>query len=120
MAAVALALPALGCLLFGTVQTEVPLLVLATVLVGIGAGAEFDLSAFLVARYFGMRDYGRLFGVHLGLITAGTALSPLLFGALFKMNGTYGATLGYCVACFLIGPLLILTLGRYPKWQAAD
>jgi len=114
VAAVSLALPALGCALFGMAGSNVPLLVLATLLVGVGAGAEFDLAAFLVARYFGLRDYGRLFGLHLGLITAGAAASPWLFGAMFKMTGSYVALLSYCTACFIIGPLLLLTLGRYP------
>lgn len=115
VAAFALALPALGCILFGVAGSNVPLLVTATLLVGVGAGAEFDLAAFLVSRYFGMREYGRLFGVHLGLITAGSAASPLLFGAMFKMTGSYAVLLGYCTACFAIGPLLLLTLGRYPN-----
>jgi MFS family permease len=117
VAAVALAMPALGCVLFALAGADVPLLVLATLLVGVGAGAEFDLAAFLVARYFGLREYGRLFGVHLGLITLGSACSPLLFGAMYKMTGSYVALLSYCAICFAIGPVLLLTLGRYPNFK---
>ncbi len=117
VAAVALALPAIGCVLFAFAGANVPLLVLATLLVGIGAGAEFDLAAFLVARYFGLREYGRLFGVHLGLITIGSAASPLLFGAMYKFTGSYTALLTYCAICFAIGPLLLLTMGRYPTFK---
>ena len=115
VAAVTLLLPALGCVLFGMNGLSNPTLVLATLLVGVGAGAEFDLAAFLVSRYFGLRDYGRLFGLHLGLITAGAAASPLLFGLMFRLTGSYSALLIYCTACFVIGPLLLLTLGRYPS-----
>lgn len=114
VAAVALALPAVGCILFGMAGASVPLLVLGVLLVGIGAGAEFDLAAFLVARFFGLREYGRLFGVHLGLITLGSSLSPLLFGAMYQMTGSYVALLSYCTVCFAAGALLLLTLGRYP------
>lgn len=114
VAAVALALPAVGCVLFGMAGDSVPLLVLGVLLVGVGAGAEFDLAAFLVARFFGLREYGRLFGVHLGLITLGSSLSPLLFGYLYKMTGSYVALLSYCTICFAAGALLLLTLGRYP------
>lgn len=117
VAAVALALPALGCVLLGSAGSNVPLLVLATLLIGVGAGAEFDLAAYLVSRYFGLREYGRLFGLHLGMITAGSAASPLLFGAMFKMTGSYIALLSYCTACFAIGPILLLCLGRYPKFK---
>lgn len=120
VAAVALLLPAIGCVLFGLAGGSVPLLVLATLLVGIGAGAEFDLAAFLVARFFGLREYGRLFGVHLGLITLGSSLSPLLFGAMYKMTGSYVALLAYCTICFTVGALLLLTLGRYPVFTHKD
>ncbi|MES2264329.1 MAG: MFS transporter [Pseudomonadota bacterium] len=120
VAAVTLALPAIGCVLFGMAGSSVPLLVLATLLVGVGAGAEFDLAAFLVARYFGLREYGRLFGVHLGLITVGSSLSPLLFGAMYKMSGSYVVLLGYCTICFAAGALMLLTLGRYPIFTNKD
>ena len=30
---------------------------------GIGVGAEVDLMAFFVGRYFGLRAYGRIYGV---------------------------------------------------------
>jgi MFS family permease len=120
VAAVALSLPALGCGLLGlTGSGETSTLVLATMLVGIGAGAEFDIAAYLVARYFGMRDYGRLFGVHLGLITAAAALAPLLTGALYQATGGYSAMLWLCGGAFVIGALLLLPLGRYPRFETA-
>lgn len=114
VAACALALPAIGCVLFATADAQVVPLVVATMMIGIGSGAEFDIAAFLVARYFGMREYGRLFGVHLGLVTAGAAASPLLFAALYSVTGSYNAMLICCFCCFVIGPALLLTLGRYP------
>ena len=117
VAATALFLPAIGCMLFMTVDANIPLFVLATLLVGIGTGAEFDIASFLVARYFGMRDYGRLFGVHLGISTTGAALGPLLFASLLHSTGSYTAMLIYCTSCFIVGPLLILTLGPYPKLE---
>lgn len=115
VAAVALSLPALGCLLLGTSgANDTAWLVAGVMLVGIGAGAEFDLAAFLVSRYFGMRDYGRLFGIHLGLITLASTLAPWLFGQLYRSTGTYQATLVVCGVIFLTGALVLLTLGRYP------
>ncbi|MBQ1762237.1 MAG: MFS transporter, partial [Aquincola sp.] len=81
-----------------------------------GAGAEFDVAAYLVARYFGMRDYGRLFGVHLGLITIASALAPMLSGMLYRNAGTYTPMLAVCGTAFIIGALLLLPLGRYPRF----
>jgi MFS family permease len=118
VAAVALSLPALGCLLLGTSGANDTIwLVVGVMLVGIGAGAEFDLAAFLVSRYFGMRDYGRLFGIHLGLITLASTLAPWLFGQLYRSTGTYQATLMVCGPMFLTGGLALLALGRYPTFD---
>ena len=118
VAAVALSLPALGCLLLGTSGSSDTLwLVAGVMLVGVGAGAEFDLAAFLVSRYFGMRDYGRLFGIHLGLITLASTLAPWLFGQLYRSTGTYQSTLMVCGPLFLTGALALLALGRYPVFD---
>jgi MFS family permease len=115
VAAIALSLPALGCLLLGSSgAADSARLVTGVMLVGIGAGAEFDLAAFLVSRYFGMRDYGRLFGIHLGLITLASTLAPWLFGQLYRSTGSYQATLMVCGPIFLVGGLSLLALGPYP------
>lgn len=120
VAAAALALPALGCLLFlqSTADTPIALLMLATALTGVGSGAEFDIAAYIVARYFGMRDYGKTFGVHLGMATIGSALAPFLFAALLRGGNGYAPVLTVCIACCVVGPLLLLTLGRYPHFEA--
>ncbi len=121
VAAAALSLPALGCLLLATTGSEATTtLVIATMLVGIGAGAEFDIAAYMVSRYFGMRDYGRLFGVHLGLITLASALAPLLTGAIYRATGSYIAMLALCGSAFLVGAALLLPLGRYPRFDREE
>ena len=116
VAALALALPAVGCAMFlsADAQTPVAVLVLATALCGAGAGAEFDIAAYLVARYFGLRDYGRLFGLHLSVVTVGSAVAPFAFAALMRASGGYRPVLMFCALCCVVGPALLLTLGRYP------
>ena len=116
VAAIALALPAAGCLLFlgAGASTPMPLLLAATALVGVGSGAEFDIAAYLVSRYFGLRDYGRLFGLHLCVVTLGSTVAPFAFAALLRSTGGYAAMLMVCAGFCVIGPLLLLTLGRYP------
>ncbi|HCI3965730.1 MFS transporter [Pseudomonas aeruginosa] len=118
VSAVSLALPAIGCLIYLSGTVEFTPLLLAAILVGFGAGAEFDIAAFLIARYFGVREYGRLFGVHQGLNTVASALAPLLFAFLLSRTGSYSAMLTYTLACSLVGPLLLLTLGRVPRFVA--
>jgi MFS family permease len=117
VAAVALGMPAIGCVMLMLAQADTPIawLLVAVALVGVGSGAEFDIAAFLMARYFGLRDYGKLFGLHLGLVTAGSATAPFVFAALLRSSGSYHPMLSLCMACCVIGPLLLLALGPYPR-----
>ncbi|KCZ45743.1 MFS transporter [Hyphomonas sp. CY54-11-8] len=115
VAAAAILVPAVGCALILGGGTYTPALILGSFLIGFGAGAEFDIAAFLVSRHFGLRDYGRLFGFHLGLVTAAAAAAPLLVAALVAHSGTYTTTQVYSTICFAMGGLLMLTLGRAPK-----
>ncbi|MDX2353657.1 MFS transporter [Stutzerimonas xanthomarina] len=119
ISAISLALPAIGCAIYLSGTGEFSSLLLAAVLVGFGAGAEFDIAAFLIARYFGLREYGRLFGVHQGLNTVASALAPLLFAYMLSTTGNYNAMLFYSAACCIVGPLLLLTLGRTPRFAAS-
>jgi MFS family permease len=122
VAAFALVMPAIGCALLWNADASwsTAWLVMAVCLVGLGTGAEFDLSAYLVSRYFGLANYGRLFGIHLGLITAGSMLAPLMFSAMYKASGGYSPMLAYSVVCCIVGPLLLLTLGRMPEKQTQE
>jgi MFS family permease len=115
VAAVSLALPAIGTMIFLSGNDDIAMLSLAAALAGLGAGAEFDIAAFLMARYFGLKDYGRIFGLHQGLITVASAGAPLAFAAMFSATGGYGAMLTYCTASTLAGAAMLLTLGRGPQ-----
>lgn len=117
VAAISLSLPAVGCLIFLSGYTDLGMPSLAAALIGLGAGAEFDIAAFLIARYFGLREYGRLFGLHQGLITVASAAAPLLFAAMLNFTSTYSAMLIYCTAASLLGAVLLLALGRSPLYE---
>jgi MFS family permease len=112
-----LAMPAAACfLLVGDTLASGPIIALAAVLVGLAAGAEFDLVAFMAGRYFGMRNYGFIYGVQIGAILAATGIAPALFSRVQSATGSYDAALITAGAIFLTAPLLLLTLGRYPSF----
>ena len=115
VAAISLALPAIGTMIFLSGNPDIAMLSLAAALAGLGAGAEFDIAAFLMARYFGLTDYGRIFGLHQGLITVASAGAPLAFAAMFSATGGYGAMLTSCTASTLVGAAMLLMLGRSPQ-----
>src|SRR6185503_10726987 len=86
----------------------------AVILVGFAAGAEFDLVAYLSARYFGMRHFGVIYGVLYAMFVSASGLAPGLFGRVFDATGSYALALHVAAATFIAGALLVLTLGRYP------
>ena len=114
-----LALPALACFLLA--QPEVPAFaaILSAMLIGLAAGAETDLVAYLTARYFGLANYGRLYGLQYSVFGFASGISPFLFGKVFDVTGSYQPILYVAAVLFVLGAVALLTLGRYPKFEAA-
>jgi MFS family permease len=111
-----LSLPAVGCLIFLFAQPSVPNMVFATLMIGTGVGAEIDVAAFLVSRYFGLKDYARLFGLLMAMLAGGGCIAPIVFGALYDRTGSYDLMLWVCTAIFFIGPLPFLGMSKYPNF----
>ncbi|MCI0148847.1 MFS transporter [Paraburkholderia sediminicola] len=88
--------------------------VIALALLGFGTGAELDLGAYLVARYFGTREYGRLFGVHLGVNTLASMIAPFFISRLYGATASYSSTLLVVAVCLVAASIGVLCLGRYP------
>jgi MFS family permease len=120
VAAFSLMIPAVGCVIFYTGSGSIPVMMLAVGLVGVGAGAEFDVAAFLVAKFFGLKDYGRLMGFHQALITVASAMAPLLFAAMYKASAGYQAMLLYCIFATAVGGAMLLSLGRPPEFSGGQ
>lgn len=115
ISAVAMSLPAAGCLIWalGFGGEQAPLL--AAILVGLAAGAEFDLVAYMTARYFGLRHYGRLTGILFSSIIAGGALGPMAFGFGYDRFSSYDPVLLASAAVFAVAGLAQLFIGPYPE-----
>ena len=84
----------------------------AAVMVGLAMGAEVDLIGYLVARYFGMRSYGIIYGCQYTAFLIGTALGPLAAATLFDARGTYTAAL--CASATALGTASLLST-RLPR-----
>ena len=110
-----LCLPALSCLLLASDQLGFATAVLAALLLGFSSGAETDLIAYLAGRYFGMANYGRIYGSLYMVFGISSALSPLAYGGVRDRTGSYDLILWVAAALFVVGALLLLTLGRYPR-----
>ncbi|MBF7013584.1 MFS transporter [Novosphingobium resinovorum] len=115
IALVILAFPALGCWLL-TSSTLSPLIAtLAVISLGFGAGFEFDLLAYLISRFFGQRHYGAIYGCFYAVIAFAGGLGPVVFGYVFDRIGDYTIALRSGSACLVVGAVLLLAMGAYPK-----
>lgn len=110
-----LLLPAIACWLLMGSSSTLPLLMTGGFLLGFAAGAESDIIAFLAARYFGMRQYGRIYGALYVPFGLSSALSPMAYGAVRDATGNYDAILTAAIGIFIVGGALLLTLGAYPR-----
>jgi MFS family permease len=84
-----------------------------TMLCGLGIGAEVDLMAFLVSRYFGIRAFGAIYGLMFAIFSFGVGLGPFLMSlAHDKMHSYVPAMIVFEIG--LIGSILaLLPLGPY-------
>jgi MFS family permease len=113
VALVILASPGISCFLLSQPSVSQGAAGLSIVLIGFAVGVEYDLMAFLVARYFGMRSYTAIYGVLYVFFSVGAGAGPLLFGWSFEQTGSYRLILEIAFAVLLACGLLLLTLGRY-------
>jgi MFS family permease len=82
-------------------------------LVGLGLGAEIDLIPYLASRYFGLRDFGKVYSSLIAAFALAGALGPLVMGAGFDRTRSYsGPLVGFFLA-ILLAAVLVTRLGQY-------
>ena len=69
------------------------LAIAAAFVVGISAGSDGDLLAYLVSRYFGLRSFATLSGYIFSAYLLGTSLFPWLVGVVAERSGTYSTVM---------------------------
>lgn len=111
-----MSLPAFGCLILAA-DMGVGMNVLALVLVGVAAGVEFDLMAYFVSRYFGMRSYALIYGLIYAAFGLGSGTSPIIFNILRGGDDDYANVLKLVATGFVIGAVMLLFLGRYRDFE---
>jgi MFS family permease len=89
---------------------------LCAVLIGFGIGAEFDVLGFIIARYFGRKAYGKLYGVLFSVFLFGGGLGAAGLGIVRTKVGTYSPGLWAVAAATLVALLLLGRLGPYTRF----
>lgn len=82
-------------------------------LIGFALGTEGDVIGYLTARYFGLKHYGRLYGVLYGVFALGLGLSPVLISRMQGTFGSYQVALWASCGVLTVGALSMVTLPRF-------
>jgi len=83
----------------------------AAFLIGLTMGAEVDVIAYLVSRYFGLRAFGAIYGYSFSLYLLGGMVGPFLMGVSFERRGSYQETLLILFLVTLVAVGLLIRLG---------
>jgi MFS family permease len=117
VAAIFLSAPAFAAIVL-TGQDIAPILLGASALIiGLAAGAELDLLAFLSSRYFGLKHYGAIYGGLYVFFSIGAGIAPFSFGRAFDIFGHYNVVLYVVAGMSIFGAALMLILGKYPTFS---
>ena len=76
-------------------------------------GAEANLLAYLVGRYFGRRSFGALYGLLLGASSMGYG-APLVAGWVFDRTGSYALIYGPLAASAVLAAEASPNIFTYP------
>lgn len=116
VAAIAFAVSATGTALL--LSTSGPLLCVAALGIGLTIGAELDILAYTLSRYFGVSSFGRLYSLAYSLMILAGGLSPLLIARL-SGGDDYRPAILVCASGLASFAIVIWFLPRFPEGRSA-
>lgn len=117
VAATILSVPAVATFMLAQADYSFWYGVVAIFILGMAAGVEYDLMAYLVSRYFGMRYYAAIYGALYGFFALGAGLGPSVFAWSKDQTGSYDSILLISSGLFLVGAIPLLLLGKYRDFE---
>ena len=101
--------------LFGLMPlTELWQLYLFAIVFGFGSGSATPLQSPLIAKLFGLKSHGMIFGSTNFGFTLGGAIGPVLIGYIFDITGSYKAAFLLCAIIGAVG-LIVSAILRPTK-----
>lgn len=119
--------PAIALWLLGQPGLSAPVATLAILMVGFGAGVEYDFMAYIVSKYFGMKSYSAIYGAIYGFFALGAGFGPSIMTDIADGRGIHflgwntgilpgqdwSFTLTKAAIILFISTFPLLFLGRY-------
>lgn len=119
VAFVLLSLPAIACWVLASAEITPVVAMMSIFLIGFASGVEYDLIAFLIARYFGMKAYSAIYGFIYAAFVLGAGFAPMIFGKVYDKFNSYDSALIFSMFGLLIGAFMLLSLGKYRVFDNA-
>lgn len=112
VAAVAMALPGLGCLLIASPWDGFAVVVVSVCCLGAAWGAEGDVVAYLVSKRFDLKLYSTVLSLLMASIGVSSALGSVILSRTLRETPSFNGFLAFAGVAALIGGSLFLLLGR--------
>jgi len=88
---------------------------LASALIGIGLGAEADITPYLLTRYFGLSSFSTIYGFTWTAYAIAGAIGPVLMGRAFDLTGSYRSLVTVLAGATSVAAFLMLFMPRYGR-----
>jgi MFS family permease len=85
-------------------------------MIGFGAGVEYDFMAYLVSKYFGMRGYSSIYGAIYSFFAIGGSTAPAVMLRTAEADGNWQNMMTYSAIAMIVGSLPLLLLGKYREF----
>lgn len=122
-----LASPAIALWLLGQPGLTPAMATIAILMIGFGAGVEYDFMAYIVSKYFGMKSYTAIYGTLYAFFAVGAGLGPSIMTDIADGRGIHFLgmntgilpghdwqwTLTSAAILLFLSTLPILLLGKY-------
>jgi MFS family permease len=89
--------------------------ILPAITVSLVGGERAHMIPYLASRYFGLRAFGKIFGVVSSFIAISVGLGPFVAGLVYDQAHSYAPLLMAGIPIAAVAILLTLSLGKYPE-----
>jgi MFS family permease len=86
----------------------------AAILVGLAAGAEADIIAYLVSRYFGLKHYATIYATYFAIYALGSGIGPAGTAWAVERAGGYGPVLWFLAGLLYVAAALLWRFQPFP------
>jgi MFS family permease len=114
---VAFSLPAVGYAMILYGDGSIPVLAVATFIIGCGGGSALHMILYLTTQYAGLRNFGKIYGSIAALMGLGAGVGPLAAGLVHDATGSYTLFLTGAIPVLVVAGLLVFGLGPFPEFK---